>query len=268
MKKKTVAKHRRIWYTDIAKRGRHPSQKTAFANRLSYTQGMIPIEKNITVVDEQGNDYEPTYPKRAKGLVKHGRARFVDEHTICLACPPYNETEEPIMEEQTVLQQPEVATEPTATGISLTTALRLLATISRNINEPTAFWASKTAYSGVYRTAVKNGWIEDGLFVTDIPEGVDGGFLAADMRRVALMANLLSDVLSDRLSETDGAAPQPAAPACTEETIRAAVQEQIREYFSEHELDAVLGDALSETLDELEALKDEILEEIEAAKDE
>jgi len=48
----------------------------------------------------------------------------------------------------------------------------------------------------------------------------------------------------------------------------AAVQEQIREYFSEHELDAVLGDALSETLDELEALKDEILEEIEAAKDE
>ena len=30
---------------------------------------MIPIEKNIVVVDEQGNEYEATYPKRAKGLV-------------------------------------------------------------------------------------------------------------------------------------------------------------------------------------------------------
>lgn len=49
---------------------------------------MIPIEKNIIVVDEQGNYHEATYPKRAKGLVKNGRARFIDEKTICLACPP------------------------------------------------------------------------------------------------------------------------------------------------------------------------------------
>ena len=46
------------------------------------------MEKNIIVVDEQGNQLDATYPKRAKGLVKHGRARFVDENTICLACPP------------------------------------------------------------------------------------------------------------------------------------------------------------------------------------
>ena len=49
---------------------------------------MIPITKNIRVVDEQGNEYEATYPKRAKGLVKQGRARFVDESTLCIACPP------------------------------------------------------------------------------------------------------------------------------------------------------------------------------------
>ncbi len=49
---------------------------------------MTPIEKNIIVVDEQGREYEATYPKRAKGLVKNGRARFVDENKICLACPP------------------------------------------------------------------------------------------------------------------------------------------------------------------------------------
>ena len=50
--------------------------------------------KNIEVVDEAGNVYEPTWPKRAKGLVKHGRARFVDENRICLTCPPDMKTEE------------------------------------------------------------------------------------------------------------------------------------------------------------------------------
>ena len=51
------------------------------------------MAKNISVIDMQGNVYEATYPKRAKGLVKKGRARFVDENTICLACPP-EQTEE------------------------------------------------------------------------------------------------------------------------------------------------------------------------------
>ena len=60
---------------------------------------MIPIAKNIIVVDEQGHYYEATYPKRAKGLVKNGRARFIDENTICLACPPNIELEDKIMSE-------------------------------------------------------------------------------------------------------------------------------------------------------------------------
>ena len=50
--------------------------------------------KNVEVVDEAGNVYEPTWPKRAKGLVKNGRARFVDENKICLACPPDTKTED------------------------------------------------------------------------------------------------------------------------------------------------------------------------------
>ena len=49
---------------------------------------MTPIEKNVIVVDEFGNEYGATYPKRARGLVKSGRARFIDENRICLACPP------------------------------------------------------------------------------------------------------------------------------------------------------------------------------------
>ena len=60
------------------------------------------MEKNVIVVDEQGNEYEATYPKRAKGLVKNGRARFVDEHTICLACPPDKNLEVKQMNDNTL----------------------------------------------------------------------------------------------------------------------------------------------------------------------
>ena len=49
---------------------------------------MIPIKKNIRVVDEFGKEYEETYFKRAKGLIKKGRAHFIDSHTIALVCPP------------------------------------------------------------------------------------------------------------------------------------------------------------------------------------
>ena len=65
-------------------------------------KGVTPIEKNVIVVDEQGNEYEATYPKRAKGLVKNGRARFVGENKICLACPPDQILEEKKMEQNTL----------------------------------------------------------------------------------------------------------------------------------------------------------------------
>jgi hypothetical protein len=61
-------------------------------------KGMIPIIKNISVTDTLGQEYEPTYLRRAKGLVKNGRARWVDENKICLACPPNIETEDTLME--------------------------------------------------------------------------------------------------------------------------------------------------------------------------
>ncbi|MBQ7768271.1 MAG: hypothetical protein IJ403_05260 [Oscillospiraceae bacterium] len=74
---------------------------------------MTPIEKNIIVVDEQGNEYEATYPKRAKGLVKNGRARFIDENTICLACPPNTKLEDKNMSENTPINNevPEAMTD-------------------------------------------------------------------------------------------------------------------------------------------------------------
>ena len=63
--------------------GTHPKKQQAHTAR-----GMIPIEKNIIVVDDNGTVFESTWLKRANGLVKKGRARWLDEKTICLACPP------------------------------------------------------------------------------------------------------------------------------------------------------------------------------------
>ncbi len=77
---------------------------------------MIPIEKNIIVVDEQGNEYEATYPKRAKGLVKNGRARFINENTICLACPPKIELEDKTMSENKKVDSIENKNTPNNSG--------------------------------------------------------------------------------------------------------------------------------------------------------
>ena len=76
-----------------------PITKNNIGKKQINAKGATPIEKNVIVVDEQGNEYEATYPKRAKGLVKNGRARFVDENKICLACPPDKIWEEEKMEE-------------------------------------------------------------------------------------------------------------------------------------------------------------------------
>lgn len=71
-------------------------------------RGVTPIQKNIRVIDEQGTEYETTYPKRAKGLVKNGRARFIDEHTICLARPPIHRLETKQMEQNQNLTEREI----------------------------------------------------------------------------------------------------------------------------------------------------------------
>ena len=90
------------------------------------------MEKNIAVVDEAGNVYEPTWPKRAKGLVKHGRARFVDENRICLTCPPD-------ITEETQMSNPSIFGEMTATDI--------LNRLNNNINQ--------TSYIGEVAEALK-----------------------------------------------------------------------------------------------------------------
>ncbi len=140
---------------------------------------------------------------------------------------------------------------PASSSISLKTAINILKTIQQNRFESVAFWGAKTAYSGVYRTAVQNGWIEDGVFVTDIPDGVDGGFLDADMQRIAIMAELLEDVLRDKLPEEE------ITPT---DIIHATVDARIGEVMSNMDFSEILG--------WIDCAKDEILEQVGNALDE
>ena len=89
------------------------------------------MTKNIVVVDEQGNEYEATYPKRAKGLVKNGRARFVGENKICLACPPDMISEDKKMSDNTINTKTAQIANETADDVSKFTVNYILEQIEK-----------------------------------------------------------------------------------------------------------------------------------------
>ena len=53
------------------------------------------MTKNITVVDENGIIVGSTYPKRASGLVKKGRAHWIDKDKVCLCAHNMEENKMP-----------------------------------------------------------------------------------------------------------------------------------------------------------------------------
>ena len=59
------------------------------------------MTKNITVLDENGNIVGTTFEKRAKGLIKKGRAHFVSDNEICLV-PSADFSEDNMNEELTM----------------------------------------------------------------------------------------------------------------------------------------------------------------------
>ena len=86
--------------------GTAPIAKNSVHPDCRIQGGTTPMIKNIIVVDEQGNQYEATYPKRAKGLVKNGRARLIGENKICLACPPKMNLEDHEMTQNHPISEP------------------------------------------------------------------------------------------------------------------------------------------------------------------
>ena len=94
-----------VWYNRTAAgEDTHPKKRRPHSSRPG-TKGEIPIEKNVVVLDEQGKKIGMTYPKRARGLVKKGRARYVDACTICLACPPDMDLEDIQMNDNNIIQE-------------------------------------------------------------------------------------------------------------------------------------------------------------------
>lgn len=138
--------------------GGHPSQKTERADH----KGATPIEKNVHVIDEEGRTYAPTYPRRAKGLVKNGRARWVDEETICLCRPPdFDDTEDRNMDTNSVNETME-HTETVYTDTREVTAVDLLDRMERLL--------ANTEYITQIIDAVQT------TPVNDSPEGGRDGF--------------------------------------------------------------------------------------------
>lgn len=70
------------------------------------------MEKNVGVIDENQNDYGATWYKRARGLVKKGRARWISDDTICLTRPPDTKNTEEITMTDTQSENI-IAVEPT-----------------------------------------------------------------------------------------------------------------------------------------------------------
>ena len=85
--------------------------------------------KTVRVLDEAGHEYEATYTKRAKGLVKHGRARFADDSqtVIILACPP---NQNMILEDNTMNEQNNNTNIPDTSDLSELTKLSELTELS------------------------------------------------------------------------------------------------------------------------------------------
>ena len=108
-----------LYITFFRKYNKEAGEDTHYTKRSitilqHHSEGRTPIIKNISVIDAQGNEYEATWPKRAKGLVKNGRARFVNETTICLACPPENTEADFMNMENTFNQTSQPEAEPAA----------------------------------------------------------------------------------------------------------------------------------------------------------
>ena len=150
------------------------------------------MPKNIAVVDENGNEYEATYPKRAKGLVKKGRARFINESTICLACPPDN-----ISEDSTMPKEKNTYEDANAAVISVT-ANDII--IDENVS------ASDLAESAEWETKTETA--EDNITVREILKRIDD--ISTDG---AFLTSAISDLASVQISGVGDIGAQEKARA-------------------------------------------------------
>lgn len=93
-------------------------------------RGKTPMTKNITVSNINNQTLGLTYNRRAKQLVKKGRAKWIDEKSIQLeACPPYNK-EDYNMSEDTNMVYNEINTDEARQVNNLDECVKILQKMS------------------------------------------------------------------------------------------------------------------------------------------
>lgn len=167
-------------------------------------------QKTVQVTDEAGNRYEATYPKRAKGLVKHGRARFTDESQteIVLTCPPNHNLileDHTMTEQNTNIQATENENAVIEKHVPQLTAKEIfdqIAVLQRQIVE--------SSYNALYRlTDATNNICGDGCFESDEAKGEAIEAVASTFRMreetyqtmLKLYQQMYNDLLGDQNAE-------------------------------------------------------------------
>ena len=176
---------------------------------IEKTEASAP-QKTVQVTDEAGNRYEATYPKRAKGLVKHGRARFTDESQteIILTCPPNHNLileDHTMTEQNTNIQATENENAVIEKHVPQLTAKEIfdqIAVLQRQIVE--------SSYNALYRlTDATNDICGDGCFESDEAKGEAIEAVASTFRMreetyqtmLKLYQQMYNDLLGDQNAE-------------------------------------------------------------------
>ncbi len=241
--------------------GTHHKKRTAYHRY----KGEIPIAKNVMVTDENGNLYETTYPRRADGLVRKGRARWAGTDTICLASPPVIKQEADNMTNEiengniTETTENTAATEIKPNAMNLKQAITLLERIRSTAVSHTmagGLFVFIDTYNSVYDQAVCNGWIVDGCGISRVPKGIgtDYSTRGADMERIGCMAALLLDLLSC-LPEAEKAKSAPpqwngGLPGVSLPDIGSMISDAVDEAVSnaEGEIEDIVQQAVNEAM--------------------
>ncbi len=186
------------------RRGTTPITKNGGACVESRDEGETPIEKNVRMIDEQGNQYEATYPKRARGLVKSGRARFVNDNTICLARPAIldaNEAVQPlsscIMEDAT-MESTNSATNPTANETPAQNGVTLASILERfdRIQSDTAYLLEAIEKLGSLGDVTGPGVQQDTR--AEALGGIVSSRETTNQRMLALLEKMYDDIRPER----------------------------------------------------------------------
>ena len=129
------------------------------------------MQKNVMVQDAAGQIIGSTYPKRAKGLLKSGRAVLVDDHTIQL-CASAQNTAAPILKKELHMEDLLFC----APAFSTKSRFSTLLTVTDADGDPMELWELDATEETVSATICRKLPINSGLPLQAVPK--PNGFAA------------------------------------------------------------------------------------------